>query len=283
VSPIDDEELDRLADYAAGLLDPGTALRVRERIDADPAWGEAYAALRAAQPRLDRTLSGLADPPLPADVADRLSAALAREGSADDPRAPDAGTGAVVDLAARRRRRRPAALLGAAAAVLAVVFGGVVVLSNLTSQSQNSGGTAASRPDAATGQQLSGGLTIRHTGIDYSPATLPGADPRTPAMGVPAPAKSGVNGARTADGGSGDTSAPAGLDRLADPTALQACLAAITQRYGGPALIVDYARYQGAPALIVVVAAGETRRIVVAGPGCGLSGVGIDERYSAAE
>ena len=42
--------------------------------------------------------------------------------------------------------------------------------------------------------------------------------------------------------------------------------------HGGTASAVDYARFQGRPALIVILATGDRHRIVVAGPACGING-----------
>ena len=114
MSRINDADLDRLADYTAGLLDGQEHRHVEELIRTDPTWRQAHRALADAQPRLDAGLAGLRDAPLPADVAARLDAALATEtGPADT------GTvgGKVIPM---RRWRRAAAWTGAAAAAVAV-------------------------------------------------------------------------------------------------------------------------------------------------------------------
>ena len=79
MSPIDDDELDRLADYAAGLLDPQEERRVDELVRTDPAWRQAHQEIADAQPRIDAALAGLGPVAMPQDVADRLDAAFARE------------------------------------------------------------------------------------------------------------------------------------------------------------------------------------------------------------
>jgi hypothetical protein len=73
---------------------------------------------------------------------------------------------------------------------------------------------------------------------------------------------------------------PEELTRLLATPALDDCLTAIRAAYPGAVTIVDYARFEGAPALLVAIteATGGTR-VVVAGPECGRSG--IHERYSA--
>jgi hypothetical protein len=279
VSPIDDDELDRLADYTAGLLDPAEAARVRELIDTDPAWTRAYAGLTAAGPRLDSVLSQLGGAPIPEDVAERLSAALALQ---EPPR--DTGTAKVVDLSTRRRWARPAVGVVAAAAVAAAIFGGIAQLSPTSGPSASKGTSANSEPflssGGAPGAAAAPGpatLTVRHSGTNYTAQTLRDAD-RT----VPGPAPTAA-GAQNSDRDLAPAAPEAGLSRLTDNGELLTCLAAVTRRYGGTPVSVDYANYQGAPALIVVLVVDGSRRIVVAGPNCGLPGTGADVRAAVTE
>ncbi|MEV6619832.1 hypothetical protein AB0M71_02875 [Amycolatopsis sp. NPDC051114] len=123
--------VDVLADLHAGVLDDARAAELWPLVDADP---EARAILDA----LDATqadLASLADapaPPMPAEFAARLDAALAAEAAAKFPgqrTAPapqQAGSGdaQVVDLAAARRRRNKR--LGWAAGVLTAAAAAVV-------------------------------------------------------------------------------------------------------------------------------------------------------------
>ena len=276
MSPIDDDELDRLADYTAGLLDPVEAARVRELIDTDAAWARAYAGLTAAGPRLDSALSQLGGAPIPDDVAERLSAALAVQ---EPPR--DTGTAKVVDLSTRRRWARPAVGVVAAAAVAAAIFGGIAQLSPTSGPSANKGTSANSEPflssGGAPGAAGPATLAVRHSGTNYTAQTLRDAD-RT----VPGPAPSAA-GAQNSDRDLAPAAPEAGLSRLTDSGELLTCLAAVTHRYGGAPVSVDYANYQGAPALIVVLVVDGSRRIVVAGPNCGLPGAGADVRAAVTE
>ena len=77
--------------------------------------------------------------------------------------------------------------------------------------------------------------------------------------------------------------AAGGLDRLARPETLAACLTAIGAEHGaGPLTVtmVDYARYQGTPALVVTFAdATGARWGWVSGPECGVPGSGADTRF----
>jgi hypothetical protein len=128
---------------------------------------------------------------------------------------------------------------------------------------------------------------IRHSGTNYTAATLPSVGGPPPALdsndsgAVPGPNAPRAS-AKQAPAVPGPRSERE-LSRLDRLDTLNSCLSAITVRYGGQPTLVDYARYQGSPALIVVLSTGGTRRIVVAGPECGAPGVGLDERYTLVE
>jgi hypothetical protein len=126
--------VDVLADLHAGVLDDARAAQLWPLVDADP---EARAILDA----LDATqadLASLADapaPPMPAEFAARLDAALAAEaaaafpaagGATQAPRQAGTGDAQVVDLAAARRRRNKR--LGWAAGVLTAAAAAVVAV-----------------------------------------------------------------------------------------------------------------------------------------------------------
>lgn len=268
MSPISEDDLDRLADYTAGVLDPRQAAEVDRLIATDPAWARAYAELTAAGPWLDEALSGLPREPMPADVAARLERAVQ---TASRP-----GTAKVVPFP-RRRWPRIALTTAAAVAVGAACLGGIAALtgSGGISGSSTSSGTAAKNdraaggsgpfarvptaPDAGTGA-AGGTVPTTATGTDYTHDTLA----RAAAAGGRAPA------AAQAESGQGVSG---GLARLAAPSALNQCLAAITATEGGTAVSADFARYQGSPALIVVLSGGAAR-VVAAGAGCGVPGEG---------
>ncbi|MBM0277385.1 hypothetical protein [Micromonospora tarensis] len=81
---------------------------------------------------------------------------------------------------------------------------------------------------------------------------------------------------------------PGGLDQLArltDEAALTTCLADLAAEHGSAPLAVetiDYARFQGEPALVIrFTDATGTRWSWVSGPECGVPGSGSDSRYSA--
>jgi hypothetical protein len=285
---MNDEDLDRLADYTAGLLDPAQETELDRLIATDPAWARAFADLTAAGPRLDADLAALGDAPIPSEVAERLAAVLALQSPPEGTRTTN-----VVDLSARRRWARRAAGLTAAAAVIASIFGGVTVLANLANRTQTGSATGLSAGSAGQDSAVAGPV-IRNSGTDYDAVTLralganaaqfSGSRPGSPgsrSTGKYAPAPASAPGQPPLD--TQPLSSAQGLSRLLDAQALQGCLTAIMARYGGQPVLVDYARYLGSPAVVVVLDTGGTRRIVVVGPRCGAPGAGPDERYSIVE
>jgi hypothetical protein len=287
-------DLDRLADFVGGALD-GTsdADEVRDLIANDAGWADAYTALMSADEAVRGHLNALGGeaPAVPDDVRQRLDAALA---AAAPPRlrlVPSERD----ELAARRnRRRRWTVGLAAAAAVLVCGSVGVAVLrsapyaqNSATSSADRAGGAAA--PPKAAAPAESGGAPVYSSGRDYSPDSL-----RSLALlgGLNAAGKSPAE--MQQDTGSGPGSGPGPL-RAAEPSAIpsdlaplnapaarEACLSAIVAQYGGRVVVVDYARFQGAPALVVLLDgasfAGGGRGAVVVGPRCG-PGNTTDERF----
>ncbi|MCR6486137.1 hypothetical protein M8542_25235 [Amycolatopsis sp. OK19-0408] len=170
--------VDVLADLHAGVLEDARAAELWPLVNADP---EARAILDA----LDATQTDLASlaeapaPPMPAEFAARLDAALAAEAAARFPApraAPEqAGSGdaQVVDLAAARRRRNKR--LGWAAGVLTAAAAAVVAVTVAipgTTQQSGTPNVAAPAPtgpsvgsDGAGAQALIGkGLGVRDFG-----------------------------------------------------------------------------------------------------------------------
>ncbi|MFS8477750.1 MAG: hypothetical protein FWJ93_02025 [Micromonosporaceae bacterium] len=282
-------ELDRLADYAAGLLDGTPQAEVVARLIAtDPAWAEAYARLTEADRRVRGDLAALrAEEPMPADVVARLRAAL------DDARAVDREAGRSVvslDAARRRRRRRWTAAVGAAAAGV-VAFGvfGVPALRGTdggvftTTLGGSDAAERMSAPDApGTDADLAGGLRILASGTDYRRENLT-PPPAKVTAASPEHDMAGPDRLGAAAGHDPLAAAAPQLRRLVDRGALHACLGALVTAYGGRPTSVDYARFEGAPALVVHLAASDAApaRLVVVGPDCGLPGVGPDVRYTA--
>lgn len=278
MSPITDDDLDRLADYTAGLLEPTEAAEVDRLIATDDGWARAHDALVAAQPLVDRALAGLPEERMPADVVARINRAL--DGAAVRP-APVGGTGSnVIDLGRARRWRRLALATTAVAAAVAAVVGGVVALNgsgSLTSSNSNSAGRAASAPKVT--QDAAAAPTILVSGTDYThvqlatpPAQSGNKFNATAPSGAAAQAPDNAGGSAGRANAGTATVAPE-LARLTDPTQLRACLDAIVAVDRGQPTSVDYARYKGAPALIVTLAVGPVTAVAV-GPSCGLPGAG---------
>jgi hypothetical protein len=151
---------------------------------------------------------------------------------------------------------------------------------NIAAEGPKRTGTAA----ADSGAAPAAGSPLISSGRDYGPGTLgdlTGSVPQTQSRNDLA--EGGGSGAASA---AAEAQAPAkvpGLSRLAAPAARAACLTAITKEYGGQVTLVDYAAFEGQPALIVVVDGSRTavgkRLVIVVGPDCGLGGAIADERY----
>jgi len=282
-------DLDRLADYAAGVLDHADAAEVSRLIAAEPAWASAYMALVAADAATRRHLRAYAQShiePMPADVVARLDDALgslARTTKA-------ARTAEVVPIAESRRRRRAfAGLAAAAAAVVALVGGVTVVAGTLGTRSAGTGTGSAALSDTSAGRAASppgapevayeGGPAVVDTGSDYRRDTLAQLGAWMASGGEPAaPAPKAI----TPSPGPGlqfKDDVATSLSRLANPEALRTCLLAIDAVHPGTATVVDFAKFGGAPALVVLVRSRGGGSVVVAvGPNCGVGSA--DEKAS---
>lgn len=259
-------ELDRLADYAAGLLD-GTpdGDQVAHLIETDPGWARAYSDLLTADRLVSADLAALGtDPePMPADVMARLTDRLDAEAAADR---------TVVSLAARRRRKRWTTVAAAAAGVAVCGALGVPVLrsafdggSTFPTMSRDSAGEGQAGAPAAPAPPApaESGLIVLASGRNY-----PRDTPWASIAGEPQAGTADELARKDA------TSIPPDLVRLYGAGARQDCLTAIITVYGGRPHSVDYARFEGAPALMVVLVDERAKpiRMVAAGPGCGLGG-----------
>jgi hypothetical protein len=260
---------DVLADLQAGLLHD-KAERVASEHLADCPDCQADLEVLAAIP--DRLAAAGTVEPIPADVANRLDAALAAAASAP----PDvAATPTIVPLYGatathRRDRSSPRGLrLLQAAAVLVVVLGlGALAVSAIHGGS-DSGGTAATGTSAGdqASAPKSAAVPVTTSGQNWTPTTLAAAAPSL-AAGTFGPAVSLYDSTRksaalpSAAAAPSPTPSSSGLangaaagpaQRLADPAALTACIANLSDP--GPAmqpLAVDLAKWQGQPAAVLV-------------------------------
>ncbi|TDC66552.1 hypothetical protein E1258_02425 [Micromonospora sp. KC207] len=308
---------DLLADYLGGALDgtPDKAM-VARLVAEEPAWAAAHDALVPALARVADALAAWAEPApqLPPAVADRIAAALAGAGPGTPPRATDQPTR--VELADQvragrvpaqpgggtrwpaggprstsgrpgRRGRRWARLAGpvalAAASVVAVGLGLNQVVSGGSDQSDGAAGQAISAQAEAGGAFALTGEPQR-SGTDWTPEALSADDRPQTQVSKPAESSFGAGPDAPAQSGGGDRlPAAGGLNRLTGNTALADCLAAVSAEHGaGPLTVdlVDYARFQGNPALVLrFVDPSGARWAWVSGPECGVPGSGADTRY----
>jgi hypothetical protein len=285
VTGLTEDEFDRLADYLAGALSARDEAEVAQSVRTEPRWSSARDALLRADASVRNDLRAAATPiAMPDDVVARLDAAVAAAGTGQSRSGTGTATAAratVIAIDSRRSRRRRLVLqfAGAAAAVVAVLAG-VSYVYGIDSRS----GTATSIPHAdraAAGNAnpaapALGAPPVFRSGRNYQPDTL-GQLTRGPFAATPAPSAA-LNGSK---GSSADEAVPGpdGLPRLSDPAALTACLAAIAQTHPGVVVVVDYARFEGTPAALVLVQQGGTETVVVVGDGCGAGG--SDEKDAA--
>jgi hypothetical protein len=306
-------DLDLLADYVGGALD-GTAEEeaVARRIAEDPRWAQAYA--RLAQDSADVRLalaSWRAEPvPMPPDVVERLSAGLAAAAKggdrtaaphvdgAADARGPSAtrppgrlaaGAARPAGRGARRRLPRWAAPVVVAAAVAAVAGLGSQLVGDIRGADDS---TTFSR-DAAQSEGAAGGPAMQPaplaapspdqvftTGTDYTRGSLVN---QVIQLGSRAAAltRSGEAPPAVPDSAFGNATP----DDSARRTAMTACLQAIADEHGRgmPRFdVVDYARFEGRPALIVAFTDSDGPRWVWAvAPECGQHQAGAAARYTA--
>ncbi|MFE9689806.1 hypothetical protein [Micromonospora sp. NPDC005806] len=298
---------------------PGQA-DVARLIDDDPAWSDAYAALVRAVDLVHTDLTDWAaapEPEMPLAMADRITAALADAGPAPtsdddpldlptpahdhDPAVPAQSTvgtrrtggaarpadGPGRNTGPGRRSRRWARIAGpvalAAASVTAVGLG----VSHLV-EVGNGGGVGVTAADGRADRgaaPLSAAAPYRTTaparqsGTDYTPEKLSGGR----SFSVPSATGDSQKALGGAAPGNERLSAATGLDRLTRPEALDSCLGAISAEHGPGEItvdLVDYATFQGRPALVVTfVDAGGLRWAWVSGPECGVPGSGADTRF----
>ena len=251
-------DLDALADVLAGAEDPHleTCEPCRARL----------AELSAALPTVGAALAALPDPPVPPDLEQRLLGALA------EARRP--ATADVLPLVRSRTRWLPA--LGAVAAAAVLVTGGV-----LLAQRGGSGGTATTTAGSR-------GYAVSETGTNYTgtPASLSAALPALlagHAQGVgaadsaatPAPlAERQASKAAQSPGAVMGPLTPPATDPLAPlrtTAGLARCLASLTDPGdNGLPLALDYASFNGSPALVVVLPSVKPGKVdvLVVPPGC---------------
>jgi len=291
------DELDELADFAEGLLEGAAHERVATLVQADERWALAYASLVETTPAVRAALQAAGRVPasVPDDVATRLEAALATQAARPRPSAgPSAGpahgrpTAATGPRGLRpgqpARRRRIAGVVAGALVLVAVVgFGAAVLRGAVTvrtatdaaapavgAQDEPDNGYVQTPPELAPTQLTDGapggpgaaaGITLLASGTDYRRETLHllvDAPPPSPTL--------------TFSSGKADAYSTAALPALATNDGLSACVAAVLLVHHGQVTRADYARFEGQPALVLVVQSPGTSTVVAVGGSCGQAG-----------
>jgi hypothetical protein len=189
--------------------------------------------------------------------------------------------------AARAKRRRFVTGIAAAAAAAVAIVGGLVVSANLFDRAQQTtaapesavdGAGAPNKADAPAPPAAAAPTepVFLASGSDYSLTTLGQLSAPRTAFGM-SPGVSAQDSAKQSRGigpvpQTVREGAPQPLARLLDRAALSACLDAIQTINPGSVAAVDYARFAGSPALVVLVERGSTSTVVAVGPDCGRSG-----------
>ncbi len=253
-------DIDLLADYIGGALE-GTPdeSAVATLIAEDPAWHSAYETLNGGMAQVQAELGRLGPEPMPAEVAARIDGMFS-----DPPRLTVVQGDAPAKP--RSRRMRWATPIAIAAGFIAFVGFGADYLSGRSSDNSQNDAASSAAGQSETVMSAPGSTTLA-TGIDYTRSTL-AVDPPQP---MSAPKSDAPSSASALGEGRTDLRAD-GLTRLHDPEALQRCLQAIeSENADGPIEVqtVDYARFEGDPALIVRFTSVNGGWAWAAGPACG--------------
>ncbi len=177
----------------------------------------------------------------------------------------------------RARHLRWAAPVGIAAGVLAFAGFGLQQLSDGSADTTSSAGSAEA-PRAAAGQELSlpgGSARIVESGTDYRLDSLGRDGDR--AMTAPDAAQGQPGTLHKDPPSAGVITAIDPLDRLRVQEALRACIEAIAAQHGAGEIVprtIDFARFNGSPAVIVEFTAAGGSWVWASGPACGTPGVG---------
>lgn len=242
--------LDELAELEEGIAADAGALRAH--LD-----GCATCRQRAGQLHASRALlSALPPDSMPPEVAARIDAALAAEPAATAAFTPG---GDIVPLRGRRPWWRSPNLAAVAAGVAVLGLGAALIVGH-SGGGNRTGASAAknSQPNsAAVGGASAGGLKMWQTGHNYTQATqaayvtgiVVGPPPPLP---PPSAAPSPVGGGGPAAPGASPTRESYSREALHQPATVFACAKLLAHKPVQP-LAVDFARYDGVPAVILVI------------------------------
>lgn len=264
--------VEQLAAYAAGDLDAAAALEVETHV---LLCADCRSDVEAVQ-RTTSALAALPPVPMPAEVAARIDAALEQ---ADRPTGP---VGDVLPMLPAKKKRVPSfAGMAAVAAGLALVAAITVPFATRGGggADQGAGGTVAMESSARETKRLESGLNYTHA--ELSGTLRQALAGRAETAGVTmddtlksAPPAAAPSGIEARDG--------VALALQADPGRLASCIAALAAAQETPEgkvpLVVDFASFDGKPALVVVFPTetrGQVRRdridVWVVGPRCGIT------------
>ena len=249
-------DLDALADQLAGV-GAGDA-----HLSTCATCADRLAELKVAEASVAAALAALPAPAVPAGLADRITAVLAREPAAAPGSAPSVAPARSEAAAASKvtplddRRRGPRPWLPAVAAGVVLLCGAGLGYA-LLGQDDRVAGNAASDAARDGAAAPSAGLVRNESGLDYD--DLAAATAALPSL------LAGTAGQTTR----AETDP---LSGLRDPAALASCLSALLpeDRPDVRPLALDYASFGGAPALAVFLPDPDPTRVgvFVVGPDC---------------
>ena len=197
--------------------------------------------------------------------------------------APAAAAGTVVPISRRGRAWNSPAVAGAAAVAAAVVLVGALVAGNVIHRGGNPSSEASSQADASKPKAADSTPTKEwSTGANYTAATIPNLAPRL-VTGTPPPnASFGAQASGGTTNGTVGTSrnltsgpaqapvpaapSPAGVitpdDMRSNPSAVVACGTILAGGVPTVPVAVDFASYQGKPAVIFVLPAAGNKALL---------------------
>ena len=251
-------DLDALAELEEGLVEPHAADVARAHVEACEQCRGEVSRLRTTR----ALLSALPPEPMPVDVAARIDAALA---SADG-----VESGTIVPLSARKRSWNTPAIAGTVAAAAVVFLVAAIVAGTLVhggkKNNQNTGSTAAA---PSLGKSAPANTKEWFTGTNYTASTIATLVPKLVTQIPPTPSPStfgGTNGGLAAGGpaqattpkstaGAATTPSYTQEQLRTSPAAILACGQILAGGVPTTPVAVDFARYDGKPAVVFVLPA----------------------------
>ena len=248
-------DLNGLAELEEGLTEPQAAAAARAHVEVCDDCRERLSTLRTTR----ALLSALPAEPMPPQVAARIDAALAGAG---------APATTVVPLSGRKGPWQSPALAGGVAAAAVVLLVAAIVAGTLIHRSKNNNDLHTSSPGNSLelGGKSATATKQWATGINYTPATIASLVPKlvtqTPptslSNGAVTGGQSGAAQATPSPGSAAGTTAVPSYtqDQLrASPQAVQACGQILAGGVPTTPVAVDFARFEGKPAVIFVLPA----------------------------